>query len=131
MEIVHLGTPQFPWRIFFQTLQVRQPISPQANVNSLSQQEAPLHLLNESGEQCTLFLSMSRAPGSGDERQSEAFDRQTLEAQSDFPRFSHSNPMVSQWDIAFRQSHRLFKIFNQCSVQVFHNQLYFGVSCEV
>ena len=93
--------------------------------------EAPLHLLNESGAQCTLFLSMSRTPQSGDERQSEALDSQILEAQPDRPRFSHSNPMASQWDAALRRVRRLFKTLDQSSVQVPHNQSRFGISCDV
>ena len=93
--------------------------------------EAPLHLLNESGAQCTLFLSMSRVPESGDERQSEALDSQILEAHPDRPGFGHSNPVASQWDAALRQVHRLFKLSNQFSVQVLHNQREFEISCDV
>ena len=131
IDALHIGTPLFSWRMSFLALQVRQPISPQAKANSLTQHEAPLRLSNESGDQCTLFFSMSRVPESGDERQSAALDSQILEAQSDRPRFSHNNPMASQWDAAFRQLYRLFKVFNQCSVQVLRKQLCFGLSCDV
>ena len=131
MKTVYIGAPLFSWRISLQILQVRQPISSQAMDNSLTQREAPLHLSNKSGDQCTLFLSMSRVPESGDERQSEALDSQILEAQPDRPHFSHNNPMASQWDTAFRQIYRLFRVFDQCSVQVLHNQRKFKVSCDV
>ena len=99
--------------------------------DSLSQHEAPLRLWNKSGDQCALFISMSRVPESGDERQSEALDSQILEARPDRPRFSHSNPVTSQLAAALCQSYLLFKIFEQCSVQIFHNQLCFGGSCDV
>ena len=94
--------------------------------DSLTQHEAPLRLSNESGSQCTLFLSMSRVPESGDERQYETLDSQIPEAEPDRPRFSHGDPTVSQWDAALRQSYRLFKVFDQFSVQVLRNQLCFG-----
>ena len=97
----------------------------------MTQCEAPLRLSNKSGDQCTLFLTMSRVPESGDERQSEALDSQILEARPDLPHFSHSNPATSQWDAAFRQLYRLLKVFNQCSVQVLHNQHGFEISCDV
>ena len=99
--------------------------------DSLTQHEAALRLSNDSGDQCTLFLSMSRVPESGDERQSEALDSQILEAHPDRLRFSHSNPMASQWDAAFRQIYRLFKVFNRSSVQVLHVQREFEISCNV
>ena len=135
MKTLHIGTPLFSWRNFFQPLQVRQPISPQAKVDRLSQHEAPLRLSNESGDQCTLFLSLSKVPESGDERQSEALDSQILEAQPDGSRFSHGNPMASQWNAALRQLYLLFKIFDQifdqCLVQVLHNQRESDISCDV
>ena len=115
----------------FQTLQVRRPNSPQAQVNSLTQHEAPFRLSNKSGDQCTLFLSMSRVPESGDERQSEALDSQILEAQPDRPRFSHNNPMASQWDTALRQVYRLIKTFDLGSAQLLHNQRGFEISYDV
>ena len=65
---------------------------------------------------------MSRVLESGDERQSEALDSQILGARPDLPRFSHSNPMASLYDAAFRRLYRLFRIFDQCLVQVLHNQ---------
>ena len=80
---------------------------------------------------CTLFLSMSRVPESGDERPSEAIDSQSLEARPDCLRFSHGNPVASKWDAALRQLYRLFKVFNQCSVQVLHSKRGFEISCEV
>ena len=64
---------------------------------------------------------MSRVPESGDERQSEALDSQILGARPDLPHFSHSNPMLSQWDAALRQLYHLFKVLNQCSVKVLQN----------
>ena len=106
-------------------------VSPREKANSLTQREAPLRLLNKSGEQSTLFLSMFRLPESGDERQAEALDSQILEAQPDHPRLGHSNPMSSQWDTALRQLYRLFKIFDPCSVQFLHNQRGFDISCDV
>ena len=118
-------------RISLQTLQVSQPISPQAKADGLTRYAAPLRLSNKSGGQCKLFFSVSRVPVSGDERQSEALDSQILEAQPDLPRSSHSYSMASQWDAAFRQVYRLLKIFDQCSVQVLHNQRGFEISCEV
>ena len=125
------GTLLFSSKISLQTLQVPQPTSPQAKANSLTQHEAPLRLSNESGDQCTLFLPMSRVPESGDERQSEALDSQILEDQSDRAHFSRTNPMATHWDTALRQVYRLFKIFDQFPVQVLHNRLCFGVSCDV
>ena len=131
MGAVQIGTPLFAWRIFFQTLQVRRPNSCQAMADSLSQYEAPLSLSNESGDQCALFLAMSRVPESSDERQSEAVNSQILEAQPDRLRSSHSDSMASQWDTALRQAYHLFKVFDQCSVQVLHNQRGFEISCDV
>ena len=99
--------------------------------DSLTQHSASLRLSKESGDQCTLFLSMSTVSESGDERQSEALDGQILEAQPNRPRFSHSNPMASQWGAALRQVYDLSKTFDQCSVRVLHNQHGFEISCDV
>ena len=74
---------------------------------------------------------MSRVPESGDERQSEALDSQILGARPDLSRFSHSNPMASQWNAALRQLYRLIKIFGQGSVRAPHNQRGFEISCDV
>ena len=74
---------------------------------------------------------MSRVPESGDERQSEALDSQILEVHPNHPRFSHSDPMALQWGTALRQSYRLFRVFDPCSVQVLHNQRGIEISCDV
>ena len=98
----------------------------------MTQHEAPLRLSNESGDQCALFLSMSRVLESGDERQSEALDSQFLDVQPGHLHFRNGDSMASQWDAAFRQVYRLFKIFDQChSVRVLHDERGFGVSCGV
>ena len=73
---------------------------------------------------------MTKDQDSDDERTSEAIDTQILKAQQDYLHFSHRNPMASQWDTAFRQLYRLFKIFEQYSVQVLHNQRGFEISCD-
>ena len=106
-------------------------MSPQAKINCLTQREGTLRLSNKSGDQCTLFISMSKVPESGDERQSEALDSQILEAHPDPLRFNHSYPVASQWDAALRQVYRLIKVFDRCSVQVLHNQRECEISCDV
>ena len=73
---------------------------------------------------------MSRVLESDDERQSEALDSQIPEAQTGHLHFIRSNPMASQWDTAFRRLYRLFKFFNQCSVQALKNQCEFEISCD-